>query len=112
MSIDYSGGYTKYFMENITTSTYSSFNNKTPYFGDKQADFLDERVPNNLYLPNFGSAYVWGSWFGDQVNSYQLLIPNDEEWIMTSDGTVNGTLMAEPGLIDQYGNFTQYWDHT
>ncbi|HXP21023.1 MAG TPA: G1 family glutamic endopeptidase [Streptosporangiaceae bacterium] len=98
-----------YFLENVTTGVYSAFTNPLPYVGADAANFVLER-PNGRYLPFFRALNVWDSYFWQHRTSYQLTSVSNR-WIMTSDCTVHGTVLARPSDVAG-GQFSQTWMHS
>jgi hypothetical protein len=98
-----------YFLENVTTGTYSSFSNPLPYVGIRAANFVLER-PNGRYLPPFGSLNVWDDYFW-QRDMLSALTSASNRWIMTSNCGAGGTVLARASRVSG-GQFRQYWVHS
>jgi hypothetical protein len=108
VEVYYNGNNTSYyFLENESTNSYQSFTNSSPDLGWRAANFINERV-NGLYLPNFGSTNIYGNYFGDTSNSYQLT-PTNNIMFMTSNCQSTGALLSDPSGVDGSGDFSQNW---
>lgn len=105
-----SGGQAYYWLEDETTGQYSSFTNSAPYPGWRAANFINERL-GNYYLPNFNSNIL--SYAGASDNNgdfWALETSNNDRMYMTRDGTSSGTIMSDPGAVNNDTNgFTDYW---
>ncbi len=97
-----------YFLENVTTGSYSSFTNSAPYNGFKAANFINERM-NGLYLPKFADVSVSSNYFGNSNNTWALSSDHNNRWVMTSNCTSGGTILSEPTAVASDNSFTQRW---
>ena len=104
VNVSYDGnGQTSYYMENMATGAYSSFENSSPYYSSTSAEFIVEQ--GGSYLPDFGSisfTSAQDSWPGVWSNFDSQ---NYEEYLMTNS---SGTTTAEPGAPSNDA-FSVYW---
>lgn len=103
------GNQAYYFLENVTTGSYSAFTNALPFVGTDAVNFVVER-PAHFYLPSFSSVKVWNNYFWQNDNSYQLTSSNDS-WVMTSTCGLAGTLLSRPSEVSG-GQFADAWSHS
>lgn len=95
-----------FFLENVTTGHYYSTNYSCSHPGVYQSDFILERIGLH-YLPSFGAVHQTSNYMQHGSSSWELSANHSDKYIMTSDCTASGTLLAEPGPISS-GDFSNF----